>query len=263
MITKDQFFNEQTINIFTDASLKDHGVTVESVAGSLIVFPEINGRSTGYLANYTRLLGSTNNEGEIYAIYLGLKTLVDDVLDPTLMSYDVNLFSDSQISIFGLREWYKNWIDNAKKYNSGVLVSSSGKPVANQDIFIKIIDLIIRNNLKVKFYHVRGHMNPNVEQEYQMFLKDFMASNSIRQEPDRDLIFALAEFNDYVDYNSRALLLPEGASFDFPTITISNKYPDEHFEGVPVAPGFLFEKDMMSIATEKKRYAKLIGGDLK
>ena len=70
MIDKIVFFNENTVNVFTDASVKNHGQVTESIAGACIVDEFGN-----YKFNRVRLIPSTNNEGEIYAIYMGLQLI--------------------------------------------------------------------------------------------------------------------------------------------------------------------------------------------
>lgn len=250
MIGKETFFNENTINIFTDASVRDHGDIVESVAGSVGIIPEMQP-----VCRYTRLIGSTNNEGEVYAIYMGILMAIDYITysrGPKI----INLFSDSKISVFGLRDWYHGWISYS--LNSDKLISSSGQPVKNQEIFIRCMNLIIYYGLKINIYHLRGHIDPSKQRDYYKFLSDFVRSNYLKDEPSRELINTLSEFNNMVDYNTRLLLLPEGGSHDIPTITINGKYPKDNYIGVPVKPAFMFNPTKDKIVNEKKRYSILI-----
>ena len=98
---------------------------------------------------------ATNNSAEILAIWIGVvEGLRLRQLYPGAI---LRLFSDSKISLYGLRDWMKNWIANIKE--DGTLVSSSGQPVANQQKFIDIFNIIVENNLRIEFYHQRGHVN--------------------------------------------------------------------------------------------------------
>lgn len=256
MIEKDAIFNDYSINIFTDASVRDHEDTVESVAGALLLYPKGTVNSP-YIYENTRILNSTNNEGEIYAILMGINLAIRLLqANEAYRDYTINLFSDSRICIFGLREWYSSWISNGR---NNQFMNSSGQPVANQEIFIQCMNLIMFYNLKINFYHIRGHKDPTKKNDFQQFSKDFMISNYIKEEPSRNLVLALAQFNDYVDYNTRGSLLPEGVNHKIPTIVIGNGFENGHYHGTPVNKAFLFTRDMRSVACRKKEYRELVG----
>ena len=53
---------------------------------------------------------STNNNGEIKAIYYGLLL----ALKYKNNFRTINLFSDSKISIYGLREWIEDWVQRSR-----------------------------------------------------------------------------------------------------------------------------------------------------
>ena len=145
-------FNHYTLNIFTDASVKKINNETISCSGALV---ELNGQilETDYNVNRH----STNNDGEIKAIYLGvLKAIKYRNLIPQLTR--INLFSDSRICVMGLREWIYNWMNNINGFR---MYSSSGQEVANQDIIIEIIRTILVNNLSINILHIKGHVNVN------------------------------------------------------------------------------------------------------
>lgn len=98
---------------------------------------------------------ATNNSAEILAIWIGVVEAIK--LRQIYPGAVFRLFSDSKISLYGLRDWMKNWIANIK--SDGTLISSSGQPVANQQKFIDIFNIIVENNLRIEFYHQRGHVN--------------------------------------------------------------------------------------------------------
>lgn len=98
---------------------------------------------------------ATNNSSEILAIWIGVTTALQ--LRETYYPKAVfRLFSDSKISLYGLRDWLKNWVSNIRP--DGTLVSSSGQPVANQQTFIDIYNIIVDTDLRIEFYHQRGHV---------------------------------------------------------------------------------------------------------
>jgi ribonuclease HI len=87
----------------------------------------------------------TNQRAELYAIYKAIKIITTH--DKNL---NILLYTDSEYSIKSLTEWIHNW----KKNN---WISSTKKPVLNQDI-IKNIDKLMEEHIgKIKFKHVRSH----------------------------------------------------------------------------------------------------------
>lgn len=98
---------------------------------------------------------ATNNSSEILAIWVGVVEALK--IRNKYPGSIFRLFSDSKISLYGLRDWLKNWVNNIR--DDGILMSSSGTPVMNQQRFIDIFNLIVENNLRIELYHQRGHVN--------------------------------------------------------------------------------------------------------
>ena len=97
---------------------------------------------------------ATNNSSEILAIWAGVVEALK--IRNYYPGAIFRLFSDSKISLYGLRDWMKNWIANSE--GSPILISSSGTPVMNQQRFIEVYNLIVENNLRIELYHQRGHV---------------------------------------------------------------------------------------------------------
>lgn len=255
MINVDAFFNDSTVNVFTDASIKNHGQITESIAGAIIV----RGTEDFKEQCYTRLLPSTNNEGEIYAIYMGILKCVEikNICNGKYTTF--NIFSDSRISVYGLREWYLAWIKNSREAFSDKLINSSGEEVKNQQLFIQCFNTILNNGIHINLYHIRGHINIKSKKDRKKFIKDFMESNNITDIPSDNLIDALIHYNDIVDTTSRALLLPRGKSAKIQTITAINKnIPCNEFQGLKIKSEYLFTHEMCKITKEKRKYQQLI-----
>lgn len=191
MIKYDNIFNDKTLNIFTDAS-------VLNKPGEIIGSP-------GYVAvignnvihhNEIILRQSTNNESELYAIYMAIQF--------ALLNRDkvevINIFSDSQFAVFGLREWIFNWLNNIR---DDKLYNSSQKLVANQKIFMNIIYTILFYDLKVSFYHNRGHFKYNQVKE---FVRLFTKHNFLNDYLEFPAAYTIIHYNDMVDNNTRSLL---------------------------------------------------------
>jgi len=185
------------INIFTDGSIYNNNETKETL-GSAGAILTIN-RNVPYVydSEYTILRNTTNNETEIFAIFLGINLIVKHGLH--LEDVKINLFSDSNISIQGLKTWIFKWSNNIR---NDVMYGSSGKPVANQDIFNTIVNTIVNNNININLYHIKGHVD-NIFQKKNA-IKVFKNKNKI--DIDMDTLNTLTYFNNIVDDTSRNLL---------------------------------------------------------
>lgn len=128
------------IEVYTDGSfLKINGV---KKAGYGIHFPN---KELQDIANPFTREPLTNQRAELYAIYKALKRITEK-----LQYSKIHVYTDSEYCIKSLTIWIKDWKKNGWK-------SSSGKPVANQDIIIKIDGILQENKRKVKFSHVYSH----------------------------------------------------------------------------------------------------------
>jgi len=188
------FFN--AVNTYTDASIvKDIDGNFISCAGFVTTFHgEIIDKGTKIVYQ------TTNNYGEIMAIYLGIQSLL------SFKEYDafLNLFSDSKISVFGLKEWIYGWLRNMDS-RTKMLINSSGTNVANQDIFCNIINFIVQNNTHLSIYHQRGHQNPANVTHMEVVRKSFLENNNI--EITDDIIREICYYNDVVDNMTRDALV--------------------------------------------------------
>lgn len=205
-IQKPAIFQNDVLSVFTDASITKNEDGKYTACAGMISFLGTQKISE----SYNILIDSTNNEGEIYAIYMGLCSAFSAVSNTSLKH--INIYSDSKISVFGIREWIYNWLN--KVTPDGVMISSSGKPVANQEIFI--LALNVASNLigpgygvPVNFYHVYGHGQLNNF----AFIKKYM--ENLRKENDIYEKFTVTETdihrmilaNNEVDMISRAYLV--------------------------------------------------------
>ena len=94
---------KNALNIFTDASVINRSI-------SLPAYIMMNGKDNKEITRYGMALeNSTNNEGEAYAIKMAIQYCVSpfmlNFMDCTYGERYINIFSDSKITIFGLRDW--------------------------------------------------------------------------------------------------------------------------------------------------------------
>lgn len=214
MIKFNDFFNANTLNIFADASVSTINNKTTSCPGccTTLYYPDMN--KVGLInENYMAIRNSTNNDGEINAILLAV---LDAIKFRSLVS-TINIISDSMICIEGLREWIYNWINNS--YN-GQLYTSEGKLVKNQQVFIRIINMIIQNNIYINFYHCKGHVS-NSQASLDYAKKNFLSSNRIKDDIDMSIIKEISNWNNYIDKSSRdkLIFLQKGENSNYYTFT--------------------------------------------
>lgn len=187
-------YNPVMLNIFSDASIIKRNKKFIGCYGSLAVTGD-NILEKKYVIDSD----TTVNKSEIKGIRSSLELAIKYAKNFRF----VNIFSDSQVSILGLRDYIYNW-----KYHDGKLYSSSGKPAANQEIFYQCIELLKHPNIdeKVNLFHQNGH----IDNSYNKLVKaanTFAESNNIVGNVDLNLIRYISTYNDIVDKESRTILL--------------------------------------------------------
>jgi ribonuclease HI len=119
------------------------------------------------------LTTESNNIGELMAIFLAL--VKSD------KNKKLTVYSDSMYCINSITNWYKNWEKNG-------WITSSGDPVKNKDLLIKIIEEKLKFN-QVEFLHVKGHKKEPFDKNSKDWLTwngnsiaDYLATTSIKKE---------------------------------------------------------------------------------
>ena len=200
MISYKEIFNENTLNIFTDASMFNKQEETIGAPGYIAVIGD-----HAVFEDIRILRESSNSESELYAIYMAIQFAI--------MNKDkvkvINIFSDSQFAIFGLREWIFNWINSTR---NDIMYNSSKKEVAHQSIFLNIIYTILAYDLKISFYHNRGHFSIK---QIEKFIELFTKHNMLRDYIDRQTAETIIYYNNKIDNDTRD------------KITKLNVYPDK------------------------------------
>lgn len=191
-----------TYDIFCDASV---GPNLRGTcSGALITRREERPGSPNSTFVYMIQPEGTNNSGEIGAIALAVNQAC------TLRRYGIHqlgiepkfhIFSDSLISIQGVRDWLPNWIKNADE--NGNLRNSSKKVVANQEFFKYIYNTIATiDNIDITFFHQDAHVTKN----FDTIRVNFKKFNHI----DLELVGLTPETiciaNDFVDRETRGII---------------------------------------------------------
>lgn len=191
-----QFYNENTLNIFSDASMHGKkGKQTGCYAAVAVVKDDIIDFTYRLVSN------STSNNSEIK----GVRAALDIALRYKDKYEFINIFCDSLISINGLRSYIYNWKYNK---NDGLLYTAMGRPASNQEIFIEAHRML--NELEVapciiKLWHQAGHVD-NGYTCIQKAADTFKRINNIYGKIDYNLIRYISVWNNYVDNTSRSLL---------------------------------------------------------
>lgn len=143
----------------------------------------------------------TNNSGEICALLLGVNSACS-IKESTSEPCRFNIFSDSIISIRGVREWIFGWIKNANKNGNNILVNSEGEPVKNQFYFKTIFNQILLSDLEAYFYHQPGHVSGN----YAHAAKEFQKVNGLPLVRLGLTSEVISTFNNFIDSRTRDIL---------------------------------------------------------
>lgn len=200
------YYSKNTLNIFTDASIKKFTNETVGCPGAIAIN---NGSIIDSKLDILRY--TTNNNSEIMAIYNGILLAIK-----YKNMYDtLNLFSDSKICVFGLREWIFNWIKNisvvndinmyTENYNPYRLFNSSNELVANQSEIMLVIQTILANNLNINIYHQRGHISTTKYSSIAKAKNCFCENNGI-DNISLETIINLSTYNNMIDDMTRTNL---------------------------------------------------------
>lgn len=192
------------VDIFCDASID----TQKKIAcgGCYIILQGSNNSSIHSPLYYKMYLQhhATNNSAEILAIWAGVTEAL--TIRQNYPDAIFRLFSDSKISLYGLRDWMKNWIKNSQRRGTDVLINSSGQEVSNQQCFIDIFNLIVETGLKIEFYHQRGHVGESGGVNLERARVQFIKANKVSPENLGLDIEFLSQCNAFIDGSTRSAL---------------------------------------------------------
>lgn len=220
VLKKWNIFNDQSISIFTDASFKAFGKYngLGTVCSGACVYNNDILIDQQYFIDTNK----TVQQGELYAILMGISMMYK-----YRNFKNIRLFSDSQTSIFAIRDRIFKWLNLQKKYG-GVL--DEGGEIKNVNYIMNIVHTLLANNIPIELYHVKGHVNVNSNDSVINAINVFRSSNNINLNIDYDLIKQLAICNDQVDrftkfmlnYNTDYASYRNAINFDYNGIDINS-----------------------------------------
>ncbi len=195
--TLDEFYNDDTICIFTDASHQRtlDGFIKEYTAPAYCVYHKDQCIEQGA----TILRNSTSQQGELYALLLGVQASVK-----YKNFKHIKIFGDNQCAIIGIREWLYNWVIETNNHRH--TLGPNGR-IDNQNYFMDIVYTILGNQIPIELYHIKGHVDPRDKGKVDYAKGLFLRSNPFAgDEVAANLIYYLAMGNNMVDSYSTTML---------------------------------------------------------
>lgn len=188
--------NNDCIEIFPDASLKKfNNGRIVTCAG--VLFPKNN------ISDWKVMPDSTNNEAELMAVYMAVKMAKKVLTEhPEYENKEIRIYSDSKSAVYGLTKSMPDWLKNIDIY--GKIYNNSNQLVKNQELFFMIINYLVDNNLKVKFLHIKGHINYFNNKKIDLANRVFKESNGYKLS--NEDMSRICFYNCMVDEYTRKIL---------------------------------------------------------
>lgn len=190
------FYNDHTLNIFSDASMgKYNGKGIGCYGVAAVTKDNI------IETCYRIVSEATSNESEIK----GVRKAISLANKYKNNFKNINIFCDSLYSIYGLINYIYKW-----KYNPDdhMLYTSSGQVAANQSVFIEAHQMLMdlcSSPVSIHIYHQSGHVDSsfkNIKEATDSFCK----FNNFWGKVDYNFIRYISTYNNYVDNTSRSYL---------------------------------------------------------
>lgn len=194
----DMLKNPDTLNIFSDASMRTRVKSqhiLDSCYGSVAV-----NMDTIIDERFRVISDTTVPAAEIR----GLRCSLSLALQYRYNFKVINIFSDSQIALFGLRDYIYGW----RYGKDGVLYNKSyTNAVKNQELFVECFQMLceLRKTNIVNLYHQSGHVENSLD-ALRKGIEVFKRSNNIKGTMDYNTIRYISLYNNYVDNKSRSFI---------------------------------------------------------
>lgn len=219
------------VNVFTDASTSakinpDDQVVVGS--GFLVI------NQNNCVDSSVRVFqDSTSQFGELFAIFMGVNAIYHDVSVKRMYKsekyYIYNLFSDSKYSIDTIRSYLIKWLDRSKLFSRDVygnlippdLIKSDGKQIQNQECITHIMYMIYSANVHINFYHIKGHLNADREQDIRTMYRYLYLNSNIS----RNSYISMNTVKDIIKWNNEIDILSRSCVYEVKRdIDLENKF---------------------------------------
>lgn len=198
--TLDMINNRDTLNLFSDASMRPFNRANNELStcyGSVAVSND---------TIFDEMLRMQTVNTVPAAEIRGIRCSLSLALKWRYQFRVINIFSDSQLALFGLRDYIYNWHYNTEdgRYYSGPRNKSE---VVNQEIILECFYMLedLRRTNIVNLFHQKGHIENGME-SLKKALKTFKNSNGIVGSVDYATIRYISLYNNYIDNKTRSLI---------------------------------------------------------
>lgn len=188
--------NPWTINIFCDCSTNSKLEKITNTAYGAMAFNQ----TTLIDSEFRILTDKTSNYGELKAINLGVR-LANKIRNRYSFNR-FNIFSDSYIASFGMRDYCKKWM----AIDTGLYKRSTKQIVASQNVYIDTINIIVENNLPVTIWDQKGHVDVHDPTSLKIAKELFEQNNFHYADIDDDFMVYISLGNNAIDDASRKFL---------------------------------------------------------
>lgn len=208
-ISIDMIRNTSSLNIFSDASMRTVSKREHRLAscyGAVAVYGD-NIIDERYRVQSEATVPAAEMRGIRCSLSLALQYRQNFPV--------INLFSDSQISVFSLRDYIMNWRYNSQADSFFI----KKKEVKNQELITEcyfMLTELSKTNI-VNIFHQSGHVG-NGESELKHAADVFRYSNGVRGVISYEFIRYISRYNNYIDNNTRSVIRS--------TNVVDNKYID-------------------------------------
>lgn len=157
------------IKLYTDGSILKTKLpaTVDNVAsnGYIAVIRDTgNGVDTEIMRDHAVFTDTTITEMEIRGIMTGIQFALAYATEMKQSALTIEVYSDSKTAVDAFNDYIPKWTKNAIR-TQGIWHASNGKPVAHQDLYKQILDMLEPYNAKVKYIHVKAHKESHYNNE--------------------------------------------------------------------------------------------------
>jgi ribonuclease HI len=213
----EMFNNSDTLNLFSDASMRNYSKSNNLLAGCYGSVAVAGDRIIDEDIRCTSITTVPAAELRGLRLSLGLALTYRSLFKV------INIFSDSQLVIFGLRDYiYKwRWNENKQQYYT----ASSNTPVKNQELYIecfKMLQELSKTNI-VNLFHQPGHIDSSFR-DIKKAANMFKEYNGVSGLVSYDLIRYISIYNNYIDNKTRS------------HIRITNVFDNDYHDAIEFYP---------------------------
>lgn len=189
------FAREDIVNVFCDASTTspDENGNVTACSGFIAI------KCGQIIEEYYHFINDTSS---FYAELDALRLSISYAISASKLYKRVNIFSDCQAGVFGIRNWIGRW-----RLQNGNLFGT--KIVQNQQVYVEIATMLIdAGQTNIAIYHQKGHVDLKCSEQILRKARNiFTQSNGVPKESaGLEFIRYISICNTYVDAATRKLL---------------------------------------------------------